>query len=85
MVDGKQYATIITCTPYGVNTHRLLVRGELKDDTVDTNISGDAIIINSNTLIPIISIPLIIILFIIMISIRRKRREREVDEEDNIK
>ena len=25
--DGKDYATVITCTPYGVNTHRLLVRG----------------------------------------------------------
>ena len=85
LVEGKQYATIITCTPYGVNTHRLLVRGKLKDETVDANISGDAIIINSKTLIPIISIPLIIILFIIMISIRRKRKEREIDEEDNIK
>lgn len=81
--EGKQYATIITCTPYGVNTHRLLVRGVLKDDTVDANISGDAIVINPNTLIPIISIPLIIILFIVMISIRRKRREKEVDEEEN--
>lgn len=81
--EGKQYATIITCTPYGVNTHRLLVRGVLKDDTVDANISGDAIVINPNTIIPIISIPLIIILFIVMISIRRKRREKEVDEEEN--
>ncbi|WP_236036750.1 class C sortase [Bifidobacterium simiiventris] len=25
--DGKDYATVVTCTPYGVNTHRLLVRG----------------------------------------------------------
>lgn len=81
--EEKQYATIITCTPYGVNTHRLLVRGFLKDDTVDANISGDAIVINPNTIIPIISIPLIIILFIVMISIRRKRREKEVDEEEN--
>ena len=27
--DGKQFATLITCTPYGVNSHRLLVRGKL--------------------------------------------------------
>ncbi len=26
--DGKDYVTLFTCTPYGVNTHRLLVRGE---------------------------------------------------------
>ena len=84
LVKGKQYATIITCTPYGVNTHRLLVRGVLKDDTVDANISGDAVIVDSTILIPIISIPLITILFIAMINIRRKRRERGVsDEEEN--
>ena len=87
LVEGKQYATIITCTPYGVNTHRLLVRGVLKDDTVDANISSDAIIINSNILIQIISITLIIILFIVMIIIKRKRREKEKinEEENNIK
>jgi len=27
VVDGKDYATLVTCTPYGINTHRLLVRG----------------------------------------------------------
>lgn len=29
---GKDYCTLITCTPYGVNTHRLLVRGERTED-----------------------------------------------------
>lgn len=28
VVDGKDYVTLTTCTPYGINTHRLLVRGE---------------------------------------------------------
>ena len=27
--EGKKFATLITCTPYGVNSHRLLVRGKL--------------------------------------------------------
>ena len=27
IVDGKDYVTLFTCTPYSVNTHRLLVRG----------------------------------------------------------
>lgn len=36
IVRGKQYVTIVTCTPYGINSHRLLVRGELKvDDNVE--------------------------------------------------
>ena len=28
VVEGKDYVTLVTCTPYGVNTHRLLVRGK---------------------------------------------------------
>ncbi len=31
--DGKDYVTLVTCTPYGVNTHRLLVRGSRIEDT----------------------------------------------------
>lgn len=27
MVEGEDYCTLVTCTPYGINTHRLLVRG----------------------------------------------------------
>ncbi len=29
IVEGKTYATLVTCTPYGINSHRLLVRGEM--------------------------------------------------------
>ena len=34
-VAGKDYVTLVTCTPYGVNSHRLLVRGERIDNTLD--------------------------------------------------
>jgi len=61
-----------------------LVRGFLRDDTVDANISGDAIVIDSNVMIPIISIPLIIILFIIMIKLRKRKGELLDEEEDSI-
>lgn len=33
--SGKDYCTLVTCTPYGVNTHRLLVRGERTEYTED--------------------------------------------------
>ncbi|OZG60796.1 sortase [Bifidobacterium myosotis] len=33
--DGKDLATVITCTPYGVNTHRLLVRGHRVPNPVE--------------------------------------------------
>lgn len=84
ITPNKQYATIITCTPYGVNTHRLLVRGFLKENIVNDDISSDAFVVDSKFIIPVISIPLIILLFIIMVNIRKKRREKE-ENEKNIK
>ena len=77
LVPGKQYATIITCTPYGVNTHRLLVRGELKSNIIDSDVSGDAVVVDSNIITIIISVILIIILFIIMIMLRKRREKQE--------
>lgn len=41
--DGKDYVTLVTCTPYGVNTHRLLVRGVRTDNRLDPNVGfGEA-------------------------------------------
>ena len=36
IVDGKDYVTLVTCTPYAINTHRLLVRGERIEYNSDT-------------------------------------------------
>lgn len=83
LIDGKQYATILTCTPYGVNSHRLLVRGFLRDNIVNVDVSSEAVIIDSNIIVPIIAVPLIVILFIVMINIRKKKRGKEVDGEEN--
>ncbi len=47
---GKDYVTLVTCTPYGINTHRLLVRGKrianLPDEYLNTG--QDAVVINRN-------------------------------------
>lgn len=73
IVSGKQYVTLITCTPYGVNTHRLLVRGELKNNIVNSDIkSSDAMLMDSNFIVLVISIPsLVLVLFIFMLNKRR--------------
>lgn len=41
IVDGKDYVTLYTCTPYGINTHRLLVRG-VRVETEETEKSDEA-------------------------------------------
>lgn len=69
VIEGKTYVTLYTCTPYGVNTHRLLIRGELTGvktvDTTDGNSSLLAylpIIKNSALLALIILAPFILAL-----------------------
>ena len=38
IVDGEEYVTLVTCTPYGVNTHRLLVRAKRVDYNEETKL-----------------------------------------------
>ena len=71
---NKDYATLLTCTPIGVNTHRLLVRGErVQDENVPILISStEDYQIDVEILTQLIlTILLIIILAIIMILITR--------------
>lgn len=44
---GKDLCTLLTCTPYGVNTHRLLVRGHRVENVMDEkNLMADAVRVN---------------------------------------
>ena len=45
VIEGEDYLTLVTCTPYGVNTHRLLVRGRRArlEDLVDTLTFADSV------------------------------------------
>ena len=65
--DGKDLCTLVTCTPYGVNSHRLLVRGHRIENgtVVDVKVSADAtqiskIAVNVIALLPIALIGIII-------------------------
>ena len=65
---GKDYCTLVTCTPYGVNTHRLLIRGH-RIPNVDgaADLTADAIQIEPIYVAPIMAVPALIILFIVML------------------
>ncbi len=46
--EGKDYCTLVTCTPYGVNTHRLLVRGHRTENAREhIHVTADAVQIDS--------------------------------------
>lgn len=78
---GKDYVTLVTCTPYGINTHRLLVRGHrIENADGDASVIADALQIEPIYIAPFIAVPILILLIIgmfIMTGMRtRPRREK---------
>lgn len=76
IVEGKDYCTLVTCTPYGINTHRLLVRGHRVDNPQgDVAVVADAMIIDSVYVAPFIAAPIILILVLIVLLGNRKPKK----------
>lgn len=75
--EGKDYCTLVTCTPYGVNTHRLLVRGHrVANAQGEARVVADAVQINPARVAPFIAIPILIIA-IISVFIRTSGKKKE--------
>jgi sortase A len=90
IVDGKDYCTLVTCTPYGINTHRMLVRGHRIDNLDEDEIlvvNAEASKISSSIVIFVVGIPLVIIVFAVMLirSSAGKHRKTEKDLLDELK
>ena len=64
--EGKDYCTLLTCTPYGINTHRLLVRGHQVDASQIRNvyIANEAYRVDTLIVMPIVALPIIFALLI---------------------
>lgn len=69
ITPGKDYCTLLTCTPYGINTHRLLVRG-VRVMTVEEAeamaVRSNAVKIDPLLVAPFVGIPLIIVAFVLV-------------------
>ena len=77
IVEGKDYCTLVTCTPYGVNTHRLLVRGhrvENAEPGKTLRVTADAAQIEPLLAAPIVAIPMLLVLLILLLLPRRRRK-----------
>ena len=81
IVEGMDYCTLVTCTPYGVNSHRLLVRG-VRIDSGEITISRDADGVSKALPVRIVIIVSVLIFIIISFvrSLREKRREKIIEE-----
>ena len=81
---GKDYLTLVTCTPYGINTHRLLVRGHrTKNANGDAAVIADALQIEPVYIAPFLAVPILLLLVIGMFIMtgmksRRKRENRRI-------
>lgn len=81
IVEGHDYCTLVTCTPYGVNTHRLLVRGHRIDNPEEAHtafVTADATQIKPVLVAAMLAIP-VLVLLVIALLIPRKRRSEEDD------
>lgn len=68
--QGKDYCTLITCTPYGINTHRLLVRGvriETFTEKQPIYVANEAFIIDPIIVTPAVAMPMLIVLLIVLL------------------
>lgn len=78
VVDPKKdLLTLVTCTPYGVNTHRLLVRGH-RIENVDgaASVISDAVQIKAIFIAPFIAVPILLILLIYILIVTSKFYQR---------
>ena len=76
LIEGEDLCTLITCTPYGINTHRLLVRGHRVPNAQGTaDVTADGIQIEPIYIAPVLAIPaLLLLLIILLVSTRRVKR-----------
>lgn len=66
--DGKDYCTLVTCTPYGINTHRLLVRGHrVANDAAEVHVTAEGTVIAPMLVAPLLMIPFLLLLFILVL------------------
>lgn len=67
---GKDLCTLVTCTPYGINSHRLLVRGhriENQDEAKVIRVTSDAIQIEPLIVAPAVALPMLLVLLVILL------------------
>ena len=80
IVEGKDYCTLVTCTPYGINTHRLLVRGVRVEGVSERSpiyISNEAFRIDKTIVATFIALPMFVIVTVMAVIIERRRKRHD--------
>lgn len=78
IVPGEDHVTLVTCTPYAVNTHRLLVRGVRTKGASVLRVPADAVQVDPMLVAPIVAAPILLILlgWLLFSSGKRKKSDQ---------
>ena len=85
-VEGKDYVTLMTCTPYGINTHRLLVRGkriENAENQKHIRVTADALRIEPIIVAPALAVPMLLVVLVVMLAMPHLRKRKNQREENH--
>ena len=82
IVEGEDLCTLVTCTPYGINSHRLLVRGHRIENAEKSTIrvTSDAMQIEPLLVAPVVAMPMLIVLLIFMLRPKRSPKKYGGDD-----
>lgn len=88
ITEGEDYCTLVTCTPYGINTHRLLVRG-VRIETIKEKphiyIANEAFRIDPLIVTPAVAAPMLFVLLIhLLVKYREPPQQKKGAENDEI-
>lgn len=81
---GKDYCTLVTCTPYGINSHRMLVRGERTDNILERKeirVTADALQIEPIIVAPLVAAPILLVLLVVLLIPKPKSNHRKGDDD----
>ncbi|MBQ3081390.1 MAG: class C sortase [Clostridia bacterium] len=83
ITEGEDYCTLLTCTPYGINSHRLLVRGKRVDALTakTTYIGAEAFRIDALVVTPIVALPILLAL-VIYVILQPVKKEKLIEGDD---
>lgn len=87
VVSGEDYCTLVTCTPYGINTHRMLVRGtriENIEEPKKVNIFTEAFQIDPLIVTPAVAIPMLgALLAFLMVKSSKEKKKNKAKQKEN--
>ena len=82
IVSGEDHCTLVTCTPYGINSHRMLVRGRRIENTEEVVIlNAEAVRIKPYLVIPAVGIPIVFGLLVTLLIYYHFKRPEKTEEE----